>query len=90
MARLNLNFQEDKDYRNPTKREIVELEFLTMNVNSVIKVLAGYVMDNANNELEEVTVNTIGVLNALELLMEPIVDYMSNYAGKTPTEEKET
>ena len=87
MAMLNLNFHEPKGCYKPTKSEIGELETLALSIKAIVQVMARYTNNDCtacggNREPFEVTNNCASVFNALELLVEPLVKYMSDYAGK--------
>ena len=85
MAKLNLNFLDNSRRREPTKSEIYQIEYLALGVEGIIKTLGSYV--NENPDPYVACGVCLSVCNALELLMDPIVDYMSNYAGDTPAKE---
>jgi len=86
MAELNLNFHaEEKKRRQPTKSEINQIKYLAFGVEGIIKTLGSYV--NAPDDPHEACSVCMCVCNALELLMKPISDYLSNYAGDEAAKE---
>jgi len=84
MAKLNLNFHENTGRHEPTKNEIYQIEELAVSVEAIIKALGAY----ANGSRKDIDGVCLGVCNALELLMEPVVEYLCNYAGNAPTPEE--
>ena len=48
MAELNLNFYEETERREPTKNEIVQIEYLVFGVEGIIKTLGSYVNEPSN------------------------------------------
>jgi hypothetical protein len=89
MAKLNLNFHQSTGRYNPTKYEIVQIESLALSIEAIIKVMAHYSVNYDNDKHSgEAMSNCLGVFNALELLIEPIVEYMGDYAGDTPEPEQ--
>ncbi|MDR0474711.1 MAG: hypothetical protein LBH43_13695 [Treponema sp.] len=85
MAKLNLNFHQQTGRREPTKHEICQIEGIAFSVQAIIKTLSVYTNENSNRNIEGVV--CMGVCEALELLMEPIIEYLSNYAGDVPAPE---
>ena len=85
MAELNLNFHEQTERYKPTKREINQIEGVATSVEAIIQVLEVYAGDD-HKDLASVC---MCVCNALELLMGPIIEYLSNYAGALSTPEEE-
>jgi len=80
MAKLNLNFHQMAGCE-PTKQEICQLEGIALSVDAMIKVMAAYCTDiNDKEKANEALGFCTSICYALELLMEPIVDYMVNYA----------
>ena len=88
MAELNLNFHEQTGRHNPTEREIIEIESVAISVEVIIKTLGVYA-ENTNHSREDIGGVCLCVCNALELLMGPVVEYLSNYAGDVPAPETE-
>ena len=88
MAELNLNFHEQTERHEPTKSEIIQIEGLAISVDAIIKTLAEYARGSRDNA-QDIGGVCLWVCNALELLMSPIVEYMSEYAGDVPTPEEE-
>ena len=81
MAKLNLSFHQQTKRYEPTKQEIYALEGIALSVEAIIKAMGEYCdKDNTENAHEALGV-CMSICNALELLIEPIVDYMGNYAG---------
>ena len=87
MAELNLNFHENTGRHEPTKSEIIQIESVAISVEAIIKALAGYARGSRDNEQDIMGV-CLGVCNALELLMYPVIDYLSEYAGDAPAPEE--
>jgi hypothetical protein len=85
MAKLNLNFQKSERH-NPTGDEIAQIEYVANGVVAIIKALGWYAQDAQDDRYEGVLMTALGTL---ELLMEPITEYFSEYAGKEPAEEEE-
>jgi hypothetical protein len=85
MAKLNLNFVQKTGRYEPTKNEIYQLEGLALSIEAIIKTLYMY----ANEGKEDTTGVCMGVCNALEILIDPIVEYMGNYAGNIATPESD-
>ena len=86
--RLNVNFHQQTGRRPPTKQEINELECLALSIEAIVKAMRFLCIENDNKEKAHGTLGScISICSALELLMEPITDYMCNYAGDTPTPE---
>jgi hypothetical protein len=86
MAKLNLNFYHQTGRREPTKKEIYQTGALAYSVEAIIKTLSVYTNENNNQNVEGNV--CMSVCDALELLMEPIIDYLSNYAGDVPAPEE--
>ena len=84
MAELNLNFHKNIGRHNPTKNEIVQIESVAVSIESIIKALNAY----ADGNHRDIDVVCMGVCNAMELLIDPVIEYLSNYAGDAPTTEK--
>ena len=88
MAKLNLNFHKTTGCYEPTKSEIGQLEALTLSIKAIVQVMARYTVDHpSDEEAREVTNNCASVFIALESLMEPLVEYMTTYAGKEAAPE---
>ena len=91
MAKLNLNFLRSSGCCEPTESEIGELEILTLSIKAIVQVMARYTNDctdcGSNRGTYEVANNCASVFNALELLMEPLVLYMTTHAGKEAAQE---
>ena len=84
MAKLNFNFHEQTGRHNPTKDEIVQIESLAFDIEGVVKALEEY----ASGEHEDIGSVCVGVCHTLELLIEPVIDYFSNFAGDAPAPEE--
>jgi hypothetical protein len=84
MAKLNLNFHEKTGRHDPTEDEIVQIGCVAMGVQDIVKTLGVY----ANGNHDDIGGVCIGVCYALELLMEPVIGYLSNYAGDAPAPEE--
>jgi len=89
MATLNLNFHKPTGRHNPTKDEIVQIESIAVSVEAIIKALAEYGRSTRDDAKDMGNV-CLGVCNALELLIDPVIGYLSNYAGDAAAPEKET
>jgi hypothetical protein len=85
MGKINLNFIQNTGRHNPPKQEIHEVEGLAFSVEAIIKTLYAYA--NANDDKADIGSVCMYVCYALELLMDPITEYLSNYAGDVPTPE---
>ena len=83
MAKLNLNFQKPKDYFKLTKHEIAQIEGLALSVEAIIKTLYAY----SYAENEDINDVCMGVCNALELLIEPVIGYLGDSAGSEAAPE---
>jgi hypothetical protein len=86
MTKLNLSFRKTTGIFKPTESEIGQLETLARSINAIVQVMARYTNDctycGSHRGANEVTDNCACVFNALELLMEPLVNYMIDSAGK--------
>jgi hypothetical protein len=87
MAKLNLNFHKNTEHRNPTKDEIVQIEGVAISVEAIIKTLAVYA-EYTNDDSRDMGGICTSVCNALELLIKPVVEYLSNYAGDVSAPEE--
>ena len=83
MSELNLNFLHSNRHE-PTKSEITEIHGLALSIEAIVKALDGY----AGYDDSDLSNVCMGVCTALELLIDPIIEYMGNYAGDLPTPEK--
>jgi hypothetical protein len=88
MAKLNLNYCEDKGRRVPTEDEINQIASLAFSVEALTKALSMYCNENSNRNVEGYV--CVGVCEAIELLMGPIITYLCNYAGELPGEAEVT
>jgi hypothetical protein len=96
MAKLELCFrpeEDSKERRPPTDYEINELTIAIQGVAAIVQVMATYACNNPHGEEDGQGVFG-SVFNVLEWLIEPVEDYMFNYAGepavKEPEKEPET
>jgi hypothetical protein len=90
MAKLNLNFHQP-GYYEPTKHEIYQLDCIAIGIEAIVKAMIGYCSCHGDKEsAHEAVGNCHGVFNALELLIEPIVNYMANYVGNIAAPEVTT
>jgi len=80
MAKLNLNFHKQTGRHNPTEHELDQVVGVALSVEGIIKALEDYAYGK-HEDTESVCIN---VCYALELLIEPVIDYLSNYAGEEP------
>jgi hypothetical protein len=86
MAKLNLNFIQKSGRYEPTKNEIYQLEGLALSIGAIIKTLNVYANENSGSgDLGSVCMS---VCNALEILIDPITEYMGDCAG-SPASPKE-
>ena len=83
MSKLKLNFYESTARREPTKSEIAQIEGLALGIEAIVKALKAYVLyyDDDTSSV------CAGACNVLELLIDPIIEYMSTYAGDIAPEE---
>jgi len=86
MARLNLNFHQSMERHEPTENEIFQLANLSISIKSVIESLDVYCLESKGKEKNDVC---LGVCHALELLIDPIIDYLNEYAGNEASYENE-
>jgi putative Mn2+ efflux pump MntP len=84
MGKLNLNFIQPTERYEPTKSEIAEIVGLALSVDALAKALEVYAIDS-NENIDSVS---IGVCNAIQLLINPVIVYLCNYAGDEPAPEK--
>jgi hypothetical protein len=84
MARLNLNFVQETARHEPTENEICQIKGLAVSIEAIIKTLAAYADDNCH-DIDGVC---ISVCRALELLVCPVIEYLSDYAGEIPAPEE--
>jgi len=86
MAKLNLNFHEMIGCYKPSEGDMGQLETLALSIKSIIQVTAMYANDGqyfkGDKGACEVANNCASVFNALELLIEPLVTYMTDYIEK--------
>jgi hypothetical protein len=87
MAALNLNFHKPKGRHNPTKHEIAQIESIAVSVEAIVKALAEYAR-GSRDDAEDMGSVCLGVCNALELLIDPVIVYLSDYAGDAPAPEE--
>ena len=89
MARLNLNFHETTERHDPTKGEIRQLAGIALSIEATVKALFVYASDAAGGveRTKDLDMVCMGACNALELLIDPIVEYMNEYAGQEPCPE---
>ena len=90
MAELNLNFIQETGRRELTKSEIAQIQGLALSIEAIIKALAAYSNENDGNDASKGFGNECYyVCRALELLIDPIIGYMSDYAGESASKEAE-
>lgn len=87
MAKLNLNFYETTDRREPTKSEILDLELIALGAGAIAKALRAYSMNY--HDTPDFCADCAGVCNVLEILMDPNIEYFSEYAGSAAPPDKE-
>ena len=78
---LNLNFLKQEGLRMPTKREIMCLQTMAFSIQSIIRILRDASREGSGDMAKKLADFTCSC-NALEILIEPIIDYLCNYAGK--------
>ena len=88
MAELNLNFHQQKGQRELTKHEIYQIEGLALNIKAITKALYAYA-DDCRENTQEISSVCMGVCNTVELLIEPVIEYMADYAGSLPAQEEQ-
>ena len=90
MADLSFCFKEKcNKYCNPTKHEINELSNTTQGAHAIIKVMRDYATDIPNGKVCD-TLGIFGaVFNVLDWLLEPVNEYMFEYAGGLAEPEAE-
>jgi hypothetical protein len=88
MAELNLNFHKNTDRYNPTEDEIIQIESVAISIEAIIKTLAEYAR-GSRDDAKDTRCVCLYVCNALELLMAPVIDYLSEYAGDVPARKKQ-
>ena len=80
---LELCFRDkNKSYsrRIPTEDEILDLKIVSHNISGLIKMAHEYMLTNQDPEgIEKACLAVFGVL---EILFEPIENYLTEYAGK--------
>jgi len=87
MAKLSLNFHGPTGMSEPTENEIDQLGGLALDIKMIIKALGKCALEGRDKNAETADI-CMGVCNVLELLMDPLVDYMMNYAeAPQPMEE---
>ena len=87
MAKLNLNFHQQTKRYSPTKQDIYALEGIALSVEAIIKAMGDYCDKSSSENAHEALGVCMSICNALELLIEPIVDYMGNNAGDMAAQE---
>ena len=87
MAKLNFNFQKTDRRYEPTKSEILQIEGLALSIEAIVKALDAYAIDYYDKP--DMGSVCVGVCNALKLLIDPVIEYLSNYAGDVPTPENQ-
>ena len=83
MATLNLNFHKQTGRHNPTKDEIVQIASVATSVEAIIKALEEYAR-GTRDAAEDMGSVCMSVCNALELLIAPVIVYLSEHAGDAP------
>jgi len=91
MAELALCFREEGEknkYRPLTKREINGVTIAAQGASAIIHVMRRYATNNPKGEDDD-TLGVYGcVFGVLEWLMDPVKDYLFEYAGKEAVPEK--
>jgi len=81
MAELAFCFREVSEIRNLTKSEINDITMAAQGVHAIIKVMNKYAINHPQGEDDDSIGIYSSVFNILDLLMEPISDYLFEYAG---------
>ena len=89
MAKLALCFREEKEFRPLTSNEINGVTIAAQGAAAVVRVMRDYAIENPRGEDDDALGVYGCVFGVLELLMEPVTDYLFNYAGKEAAREKE-
>jgi hypothetical protein len=91
MAKLALCFRDEKEGRPLTSTEINGVTIAAQGASAIIHVMGEYLAGNPQEDDYSDDIY-ISVFNVLELLMEPVTDYLSDYAGTpaVPKQEHET
>ena len=87
MAKLSLNFCEPTGRHEPTRNEINQIESVALSIEAMVKALYAYASEDAGEKPHGLHSVCMGVCNALELLIDPVIEYMANYAGQEPAPE---
>jgi hypothetical protein len=87
MAKLALCFRDKEKHRSLTSTEIESVAMAAYGVSAIIHVMGEYLSTNPQEEDSEGVYSS--VFNVLELLMEPITDYLNEYAGTAAAPEQE-
>jgi hypothetical protein len=84
MAKLNLNFHQQTGRYELSKNEIYQIEGIALSIEAILKTLGAY----ANEGTDDIGSVCQSVCSALEILIDPVVEYLGNYAGSEPAPEK--
>jgi hypothetical protein len=83
---LKLSF-EKPEQRQLTDYEINELSMAAHGISALARVMVGYAMDNPRGEEDDGLGVYCAVFNVLQWLIEPIDDYLFEFAGKPATKD---
>jgi len=90
MAELALCFREKKEYRNLTRHEIFGIVKASQGASAIIRVMREYANHYPYGEEDDLLGIYGCAFNVLELLMDPVTDYLFGFAGKEAEPEEET
>jgi hypothetical protein len=94
MARLRLcSSPEETDRRRPlTESEIIELSIVAQSIAAITEVMQEYACVIRGDKAQDALANCMGVFNVLEWLIQPVADYLNEYAGEEakPEEPEQT
>ena len=90
MADLSFCFTEKKEERNLTVSEINDITMAAQGIHAIIKVMNEYAINNQQDKDDDALGIYSSVFNVLDLLMDPIRDYLSAYAGSEAAPEKKS
>jgi hypothetical protein len=90
MTRLTLCFTPEETDRRPlTKSEIIELSIVAQNIAAITEVMQEYACVVRADKAYDALVNCMGVFNVLEWLIQPVTDYLTEYAGEEAAPEEQ-
>jgi hypothetical protein len=86
MAKLALCFRDEKGEGPLTSAEINSVAMAAFGASAIIHVMGEYIAANPKEDDSKDDVYN-SVFHVLELLMEPITDYLNEYAGQEAAPE---